>query len=184
MSWSYSPSLSANGRYVAFYSDAENLVTGDTNNAPDIFVRDRQTATTARVSVATGNIQGNRGSYSQALSDDGRFVAFDSFAYNWSAAIPTMRRTSSYTTVRPARPSVSVATDGTQANVWGSHAPALNADGRYVAFASYVDNLVSDDTNGVPDIFVHDRQTGTTTRVSVASDGTHECAERKAVLER
>ena len=171
-SWSDTPSLSVNGRYVAFSSSADNLASGDTNNVPDIFVHDRQTATTTRVSVATGSIQGNRGSYSQALSGDGRFVAFGSFAYNLVSGdtnnapdIFVHDRQTGKTT------RVSVATDGTQANVWGSHAPALNADGRYVAFASSANNLVSGDTNNVADIFVHDRETGTTARVSVASDG-------------
>ena len=65
---------------------------------------------------------------------------------------------------------VSVASDGTQGMNYSEN-PSISADGRYVAFASYANNLVANDTNGRSDVFVHDRQTGETTRVSVASDG-------------
>src|SRR5688572_20144009 len=100
-------STSADGRYVAFQSVATNLVAGDTNGVYDIFVHDRQSGTTERVSVATGGAQGN---------DE-------------------------------------------------SEAPSISADGRYVAFEGHASDLVSGDTNGFWDIFVHDRQTGTTERV-------------------
>src|SRR5262249_32007494 len=108
------PSVSADGRYVAFHSDATNLVFGDTNGCTDVFVYDRQTGATARVSVASDGAQGNAGSVDPSVSGDGRFVAFHSAA----------------------------------------------------------SNLVPGDTNGVTDVFVYDRQTGATARVSVASDGT------------
>jgi hypothetical protein len=65
---------------VAFQSYATNLVAGDTNNAPDVFVRDRTARTTERVSVATSGAQGNGNSQLPAISANGRFVAFDSFA--------------------------------------------------------------------------------------------------------
>jgi hypothetical protein len=76
------PAISADGRFVAFKSDATNLVPGDTNNASDIFVRDRQTGTTERVSVGSGGAQGNNISFSPAISADGRVVAFESAAAN------------------------------------------------------------------------------------------------------
>src|SRR5512139_932176 len=78
------PSISADGRYVTFGSLATNLVGGDTNSVQDIFVRDRQTNTTTRVSVATGGSQANYpgSSYRPSISADGRFVAFDSVATN------------------------------------------------------------------------------------------------------
>jgi Tol biopolymer transport system component len=76
------PKLSADGRLVAFISQADNLVPGDTNNAEDIFVRDRRTGTTRRVSVGTGGVQGDLDSFFPALSADGRFVAFTSRATN------------------------------------------------------------------------------------------------------
>src|SRR5262249_17255542 len=110
------PSLSADGRFVAFESDANNLVPGDTNGAADIFVHDLLTGLTERVSVpdpSSGQAQAN----------------------------------------------------GT------SLAPAISPDGRYVAFASRASNLVAGDTNTRQDIFVHDRVTGATQRVSVDAVG-------------
>jgi Tol biopolymer transport system component len=165
-------SISADGRYVAFRSWASNLVSGDTNNLPDIFVRDRQTGQTTRVSVASDGTQANNFSFEPSISADGRYVAFMSWANNlvsgdtngdWDIFVHD-RQTGA--TIR-----VSVATGGGQA-AGRSQRPSISADGRYVAFASSASNLVSGDTNNHPDIFVHDRQTGVTMRVSVASDGT------------
>jgi len=165
-------SISADGRYVAFRSWADNLVSGDTNNHPDIFVRDRQTGQTTRVSVASDGTQANDFSFEPSISASGRYVAFASSAGNlvsgdtnsdWDVFVHD-RQTGATTRV-------SVAKGGGQA-VGRSHNPSISADGRYVAFASSASNLVSGDTNNHPDIFVHDRQTGVTTRVSVASDGT------------
>jgi Tol biopolymer transport system component len=169
---SFDPSISADGRYVAFTSNATNLVSGDTNGDWDIFVHDRQTGQTTRVSVATGGGQANLASLDPSISADGRYVAFVSAATNLVSGdtnnfqdIFVHDRQTGQTT------RVSVASDGTQAN-GHSYDPSISADGRYVAFASLASNLVSGDTNGAWDVFVHDRQTGETTRVSVASDGT------------
>ena len=76
------PAISADGRFVAFGSCATNLVPGDTNGCSDVFVRDRQTGTTQRVSVGPGGAQGNGFSVDPAISADGRFVAFESRATN------------------------------------------------------------------------------------------------------
>ncbi len=163
--------VSADGRYVAFESIASNLVSGDTNGVRDIFVHDRQTGQTTRISVASDGTQANGNSFSPALSADGRFVAFDSFANNLVSGdtnglndIFVHDRQTGQTT------HVSVASDSTWGNS-SSARPALSADGRYVAFDSFANNLVSGDTNNFQDVFVHDRQTGQTTRVSVAGDG-------------
>jgi Tol biopolymer transport system component len=167
-----SPAISADGRYVAFESSASSLVNGDTNGFTDVFVRDRQTGVTTRVSVTSDGTQGNGSSYAPAISADGRYVAFESSASNLVSGDTNgfgdvfVRDRQTGVTTR-----VSVASDGTQGDS-GSYAPAVSADGRYVAFASPASNLVSGDTNGFGDVFVHDRQTGVTTRVSVASDGT------------
>jgi Tol biopolymer transport system component len=154
---SLEPSLSADGRFVAFWSVASNLVAGDTNGLDDIFVRDRQSATSERVSVATGGAQGNAASYDpSAISADGRFVAFYSFASNLVAGDTNgfadifVRDRQNGATAR-----VSVATDGTQGNN-ASHIPSLSADGRSVAFDSFATNLVAGDTNGTPDVFVRE----------------------------
>src|SRR5437773_6921896 len=168
--------LSADGRFVAFQSDATNLVAGDTNGATDVFVHDRQTGMTERVSVASDGTQANNVSSYPALSADGRFVAFQSDATNLVAGDTTgatdvfVHDRQTGTTER-----VSVASGGgTQGtgNSGGFFAfPALSADGRLVAFQSDATNLVAGDTNGATDLFGHDRQAGTTERVSVPSGG-------------
>ena len=167
-------SISADGRYVAFHSSASNLVAGDTNGCEDIFVHDRQTGQTTRVSVASDGSEGNYHSNSPSLSADGRYVAFASGASNLVAGDTNntydifVRDRSASETFR-----VSVAWAGNpSANSNGSsNNPSLSADGRYVAFWSGASNLVAGDTNGDYDIFMHDRQTGQTMRVSIASDG-------------
>ncbi|MGP0593888.1 FG-GAP-like repeat-containing protein [Nitrospira sp. T9] len=168
---SLEPAISANGRYVAFRSDATNLVPGDTNGTTDVFVHDRQTGITSRVSVATGGGQSNNNSFTPALSADGRFVAFHSFANNLVPGdtngvldVFVHDRQSGATT------RVSVATGAIQGNNT-SRAGFLSASGGLVAFESDATNLVPGDTNGVRDLFIHDRQTGVTTRVSVATGG-------------
>ncbi|MFO0903170.1 MAG: hypothetical protein U0939_09235 [Pirellulales bacterium] len=164
------PSLSADGRYVAFTSYASNLVAGDTNGVGDIFVRDLVDGTTTRVSVADDEAQANYDSYYPSLSADGRYVAFQSYASNLVAGDTNgtgdifVRDLVDGTTTR-----VSVADDEAQAND-DSHYSSLSADGRYVAFMSNASNLVAGDTNGTSDIFVRDLVDGTITRVSVADD--------------
>jgi Tol biopolymer transport system component len=169
---SFDPAISADGRFVAFSSFASNLVTDDTNAAPDVFVHDRKIGQTTRVSVATGGGQANNYSVVPQLSGDGRYVAFGSDASNLVADdtngagdIFVHDRQTGRTT------RVSVATGGAQANAL-SFSPAISANGRYVAFSSFASDLVTDDTNGAPDVFVHSLQTGQTTRVSVANSGT------------
>jgi Tol biopolymer transport system component len=168
------PVISADGRYIAFASDATNIVLGDTNGYRDLFEYDRETGKTIRVSVATDGTQADNGTqqFSISISSDGKFIAFSSLATNlipddtnkvWDIFVHD--RDTGETT------RVSVTSDGSQVNA-GSYGAAISADGRYVAFGSNASNLVSDDTNGVMDLFVHDRQTGQTQRVSIASDGT------------
>jgi Tol biopolymer transport system component len=170
--YSSSPAISSDGRFVAFGSRASNLVPGDTNACGDVFVHDRQTGQTTRVSVDSGGIQGNQDLYgSTSISTDGRFVAFGSHASNLvpgdtngAADVFVHDRQTSQTT------RVSVDSGGFQ-GIWDSSNPSISSDGRLVAFESYAFNLVPGDTNGWSDIFVHDCQTGQTTRVSVDSGG-------------
>ncbi len=167
-----SQSISADGRFIAFESLAGNLVNGDTNRRQDIFVHDRETGNTERVSVASDGTQTGNPSFEPAISADGRFVAFASVATNlvngdtngFNDIFVHDRETA--TTTR-----VSLASDGSQSNNDSSQ-PVISADGRFVAFQSIASNLVSGDSNDARDIFLHDRQTNTTTRISVASDGT------------
>ena len=171
--YSKSPSISADGRYVAFESEAGNLVPGDTNGTLDIFVRDRQTGAIERVSVDSAGAQANEMSIYPSISGDGRYVAFLSAASNlvpgdtngvWDMFVHD-RETG--VTER-----VSVDSAGMEANGNCFSPPSISADGRYVAFESSATNLVPGDTNGTEDVFVHDRVTGTTERVSVSSAGT------------
>jgi len=164
--------VSGDGRFIAFRSQANDLVAGDTNGVPDIFLRDRLNGTTERVSVDSSGVEANGECAYPSLTDDGRFVIYTSFADNlvggdtngtWDVFV---RDRQTATTER-----VSLASGNIQGN-GPSGIAGLSSDGRYVAFISYATNLVTGDTNGHIDAFVHDRQTGATQRVSVASDGT------------
>jgi Tol biopolymer transport system component len=169
---SYAPAISADGRFVAFQSDASNLVAGDTNDSPDIFVHDFRTGQTTRVSVDSNGAQANGGSLGPSISADGRFVAF------WSSARNLVRGDSNgsgdvfvHDMCSGSTTRVDVGSLGNETNNASGDAPAISADGRYVAFDSHASNLVLGDTNGAADIFVHDLRSGTTTRVSVDSSG-------------
>jgi Tol biopolymer transport system component len=180
--FSFQPTISSDGRYVAFESDAPDLVSPDANNANDIFVRDRQTGTTTRVSVRSDGTEANGPSYQPAISANGRYVAFYSEATNLVSgdgngfrdifvrdrdtdADGIFDETGAVSTTR-----VSVSSGGVEGNGDSADA-AISSDGRYVAFYSDATNLVLGDTNGYGDVFVRDRQTSTTTRVSVDSGG-------------
>lgn len=168
---SASPAISADGRFVAFVSAASNLVPGDSNGYDDVFIHDRETGATERVSVGRAGSQANDHSSLPAISANGRFVAFVSAAGN---LVPGDTNSERDVFVHDRQTGiterVSVDSAGNQANV-GSTSAAMSADGRFVAFASLALNLVQDDTNGESDVFVRDRQTGITERVSVDSDG-------------
>ncbi|MFO0983482.1 MAG: calcium-binding protein [Planctomycetota bacterium] len=163
--------ISADGRLIAFDSKLKALVAGDTNAARDVFVNDRQTGATTRVSVDSSGMQGNNHSYYPAISADGRYVVFTSIATNLvpgdanGAADVFVHDRQTGETAR-----VSVDSQGSEAN-WVSWGGGISADGRRVVFNSAATNLVPGDTNGSPDVFVHDRQTGATTRASVDSQG-------------
>ncbi|MDX3098127.1 S8 family serine peptidase [Streptomyces sp. ME19-03-3] len=165
------PRMSADGSAVAFASPASNFVPGDTNGELDVFVADRRTGETERVSVASDGTQADGFSLTPTLSSDGRWVGFNSGAAN---LVPgdTNQLTDSFVHDRGTGTTerVSVASDGTQGNGLSS-APVLSADGRYAVFNSDSDNLVPGDTNNTTDVFVRDRQTGTTSRISQGPDG-------------
>jgi hypothetical protein len=165
--YSQLPRITSDGRYIAFESRASNLVSGDTNDKIDIFVRDTQTNKTIRVSVHTNGAQGTFDSYYGAISADGRFVAFYSLASelvdndnnDWYDVF--VHEVSTHTTSR-----VSVSSSGSESE--GSDGiPDISGDGRYVVFGSGSTNLVPGDTNRHYDVFVHDRVTQETKRISV-----------------
>ena len=166
-------SMTPDGRFVSFDSDATNLVSGDTNDTFDIFVYDRVDATLERVSLAHDGSEANGASITSSLSDDGRFVAFDSIASN---LVPGDTNDSLdvfvYARDTGAVERISVSDDGSEAVGGTSTRPVISSDGRFVAFVSEAFNLVPNDFNGRSDIFVYDRDNNTIERVSVHSDGT------------
>jgi Tol biopolymer transport system component len=168
---SYEPTLSADGRYVAFHSFASDLAAGDGNAASDVFVRDLIAGTTVRASVDSGGGDPNSASFSPSISADGRYVAFHSFASDLVAGDGNadydifVRDLVARTTVR-----ASLDTGGGDPN-GGSLYPAISADGRYVAFHSYASDLVPRDGNGLLDVFVRDLGAATTVRASVDTAG-------------
>jgi Tol biopolymer transport system component len=189
---SSAPSISTDGRYVAFESIATNLVLPVSNGFIHIFVHDRDAdedgiyddedgtydpgeVSTVQVSVDSAGTEGNADSGVPSISGNGRYVAFQSDATNLlgvgndtnNSADVFVHDLQTGTTTR-----VSVDSTGSEGN-GDSHSPSISSDGRYVAFESDADNLVGagNDTNGSTDIFVHDRQTGITTRVSVDTAG-------------
>jgi Tol biopolymer transport system component len=165
--------VSADGRFIAFASAADNLVPSDTNLRWDVFVHDRLLASTERVSVDSGGAQSDGGSgiFGICMSPDARFVAFECEATNLvpgdsnQAADILVRDRVLGTTER-----VSLTHSGGQSN-GSSFYPSITPDGRFVAFMSSASNLVSGDTNGYWDVFVRDRLSGTTVIVSSGVSG-------------
>jgi Tol biopolymer transport system component len=157
--WWHFVGISADGRYVAFSSYASNLVPDDTNNHVDVFVHDRQTGVTERVSVDSNGNELYRGGTWPSISGDGRYVAFTS-----------LRTLYIHDRETGVTEDVSVDING-RWTVWGGQWPSISANGRYVSFGSSVSNLVPGDTNRTGDIFVRDRETNVTERVSVDSNG-------------
>src|SRR4051795_8290641 len=176
------PAFSADGHVVAFVSAANDLVPGDTNGNHcragflcgfDVFARDLTTGATERVSVSSAGVQGNDISFSPAVSTAGRFVAFRSFASN---LVPGDTNATDDVFVRDRQNGtterVSVSSTGVQGNgPSGLGGVAISGDGRFVVFDSPATNLVPGDTNRQNDVFVRDRQNGTTARVSLSSTG-------------
>ena len=164
--------ISDDGRYVAWWSEATNLVKRDTNRRSDVFVRDRLRGTTARVSVGTRGRQANGDSTAVAMSADGRYVAFTSDATN---LVPgdTNERSDVFVRDRVARTTtrVSVGPNGRQADQGVLPYVVMSADGNVVVFSSYSTTFGGRDRNDQPDVFAHDRRTGVTTRVSAAPAG-------------
>lgn len=166
------PWTTADGRYVAFRSEATNLVPDDTDTERDIFVRDRQTGEVVLASRASGanGVKGNRASFNPRMSADGRYVVFRSNANN---LVPEdtdqledvyVRDLQANQTILVSRASTAIGPKGNG----GSFNPSISADGRRVAFRSEATNLTPDDSDAIADIFVRDLQTNETTLVSRA----------------
>lgn len=165
---SYECAVSSNGKIVAFRSDATDLVTGDTNGFGDIFVRDRKSGATTRVSVSTAGAEANGASSHVGISANGRFVAFASFASNLVSGDTNGANdvfVHDRTTGETRR--VSVATGGAEGN-GGSflYDGCISANGLAVVFHSAATNFFTGDFNQSDDVFAHDLKSGTTTYVS------------------
>ncbi len=168
---SWLPSISRDGRFVAFSSGATDLVPGDVNGTEDVFLRDRQTGSLLLVSLGAAGVQGDGPSSDPRVSADGRWIAFQSTSTNLVPGDTNgcldvfVRDLQNATTER-----VSVDSNGIEAN-GHSWLGEMSADGRYIAFVSLASNLCADDTNGKQDIFLRDRQLDITERVDVSSGG-------------
>jgi Tol biopolymer transport system component len=166
---SQNPSLSGDGRFVAFSSGATNLTPREPIAGRNEFVRDMKTGETQQVNVSSAGETGNGYCHHPSISADGRYVAYESKATNlvkgargYNVYVRDLKRNRTIL--------ASVSSSGKRANR-GSHKASISGDGRYVAFASKATNLVKRDTNHKIDIFVRDMETGKTKRVSVSSSG-------------
>ena len=172
---SIAPSISADGRYVAFQSYADNLVLGDNNFISDIFIHDNLLNLTNRVSInSLGQqaIESSLGSTAPSISADGRFIAFVSDATNLVAGdTNNVKDIFVHDRLLKTTKRVSVPAVGTQQSNGVSDNPSISANGRYIAFESDATNLVTGDTNALRDVFVRDTFLNTTTRVSISSGG-------------
>lgn len=162
--------ISRDGRYVAFVSYASNLVTGDTNASPDVFVRDRKLNTMTRLSVSSTGTEANNYSGGVSISCDGAIVAFNSTATNLVSS-DTNGVTDLFIVNRVGADRISDATISANSGESIRKAPYVSCDGSTVAFMSGASNLVSGDTNGVTDIFTYDISAGSFERVNISSAG-------------
>lgn len=165
------PDITPNGRFVAFESDARNLVPGDTNNEVDVFLHDTSTGRTRLVSVRGDGVRGGRSSRDPAVSDDGRYVAFVTAAEELTPGTTgggphIVLRDMQTGTIRL----VSARPDGAPGDAFSEN-PAISGNGLFVAFVSLAANLVPGDTNGEADVFVYDRRTRGLRRASVGQGG-------------
>ncbi|HSM51226.1 MAG TPA: hypothetical protein VLA75_07495, partial [Thermoanaerobaculia bacterium] len=150
---SFAPDISADGRYVAFRSEATNLVAGDTNTLEDLFVHDRVTHETTRVSVASGGIQVAGYFTAPAISADGRRVAFASSACALAPGPCQGRQIYLHDRQENATIRVSAGLDGSAeaGEAWDA---TIRADGERVAFSTEAANLAAGDANGLRDVYL------------------------------
>jgi Tol biopolymer transport system component len=167
------PSISANGRFVTFATAASNLVLNDTNTITDVFVHDRQTRVTTRVSVdSNGNeAMPPGGSASAVISASGRVIAFVSSTSNLVPRdVNNLADVFAHDLVSGRTVAVSVSSEGVPADR-ECYSPSVSGDGRYVAFVSSATNLVPHDPVPGPDTFIHDLVSGETTILSADATG-------------
>lgn len=171
---SFDATISANGRYVAFATLANNVISSDPNTSSDIFIRDLGAGRTALASATPGNQPSNRGAFRPSLSADGKLVAFDSISSDLTtndangndSDIFARNLTTNSTTL------ISINMDGTSTK-GDSFGPAVvSGNGAFVAFTSPASNLVANDTNGTTDAFVRDLAARQTILLNSSPSGT------------
>ncbi|MFZ6028390.1 MAG: CHAP domain-containing protein [Chloroflexota bacterium] len=175
------PSISADGRFVAFASNASNLVPGDANGVADIFVYDRQRGEMRLISVSSTGMQANALSARPAISADGRVVAFESLASNLVAGDTNgVSDIFVHDLLAGETSRVSVSVNGEEGNGWSEKA-SISGNGHVVAFVSAADNLFPGDANAAWDAFTYDRLTGFLQRISIGPNGEDANGETRAV---
>jgi TolB protein len=192
---SWGSAISGNGQYVAFISDATNLVDenndgvydDDKNNVSDIFLYERDNANVIRVSCVDGitGVEANEESWGAALTSDGSLIAFTSLATNLTSQTVTTGMSNIFTRnwttheTKLITHAYSGCPTGSQANgnSWGA---SISADGHYITFLSDATNLIPNDTNGTTDVFIYDTTNNSITRVYenvtdqvISADGYH-----------
>jgi len=170
----YPGSVSAGGRYVAFSSDADDLIPGDTNNQRNVFVRDLLPGTNVLVSADTNGVAASGFSFEPSISGDGRYVAFSSYASNLvtddanNTQDVFLRDLQMGTTKL-----VSASLDGIHSGNSNSFSPAISGDGRYILFHSKASNLAAGSFgSGIENLFLRDVQQGTNYALTTATSGT------------
>ena len=166
------PAISEDGRFVAFVSQADNLVSKDNNGNADVFVRDRLLGTTERVTINSAGEEADIGGEGPAISADGRFVAFQSQAQNLvPGGNPFLFVDQIYVHDRETGTTeiISVNAAGEPGNSLNVQAD-ISADGRFVVFSSFADNLVPGPQSGLQ-VYLRDRVTGTIERISENAAG-------------
>jgi Tol biopolymer transport system component len=168
---SYGPTISADGRYIAYDSLATNLAPNDSNGSSDVFWHDMATGETLCVSLSMAGVPGDGNSVAGSIGADGKHVVFSSTADD---LVPGDTNGQEDVFVRDIVTGlierVSVSNTGQQTDFWSRH-PGVSGDGRFVVFDSHATNLVGDVGDREDDIYLRDRQLGTTSRVSVSTTG-------------
>ncbi len=162
--------MSSDGNYVVFTSNVSDLVAGDTNGFFDIFIRDRSGGLTERLSVDSAESELDASAYNPSVSDDGQFVVFDSIATD-AVAGDTNGNRDVFIRDRVATTTERISVNSSEQQLTGGSSQirnkSISADGRYVVFTSFASDAVAGDTNGDGDVFLRDRTTTNTTRVSL-----------------
>lgn len=165
-SFSSRSSISADGRYVLFYSRANNLVVGDNNGVQDIFLKDMQTGALETISLGASGVRGNDHSFEAAMSSDARFISFTSMATNLTGStIPRQRHVYLRDRQTSTTRLLSRSATGSLANQ-PAYSPTLSDDGRYVVYYSKASNLTAGTGGSILQIIQHDTQSGDTVLLS------------------